>query len=276
MTNPVVDLIGDQTGRIVPVYPSSEKAGIGTAELTLAAGETLRRSAQRGLADPVPDAFLKRHDLIDRTTALHRIHAPESMSEVDVARRRLIYDELFRIQVALVRRKRELEASQIGVGHDPDGVLVDQFLANLAFDLTGAQRRTIDELFGDLVDSAPMHRLLQGDVGAGKTVVAVAGLLAAVQGGHQGALMAPTEVLAEQHFSAVREMVTGLEVNDEGTLTGTRPLGIALLTNRTTAAERRALEEGLATGRVDLLIGTHALIQDSVSFPSLGLVVIDE
>ena len=276
MTNPVVDLIGDQTGRIVPVYPSSEKAGIGTAELTLAAGETLRRSAQRGLADPVPPAFLQRHDLIDRTTALQRIHAPETMSEVDHARRRLIYDELFRIQVALVRRKRELEASQIGVGHDPDGVLVDQFLANLAFDLTGAQRRTIDELFGDLVDPAPMHRLLQGDVGAGKTVVAVAGLLAAVQGGHQGALMAPTEVLAEQHFSAVREMVTGLEVTDEGTLSGTRPLGIALLTNRTTAAERRALEEGLATGRVDLLIGTHALIQDSVSFPSLGLVVIDE
>ncbi len=276
MTNPVVDLIGDQTGRIVPVYPSSEKAGIGTAELTLAASETLRRSAQRGLADPVPDAFIKRHDLIDRTTALHRIHAPESMGQVDHARRRLIYDELFRIQVALVRRKRELEASQIGVGHDPDGVLVDQFLANLAFELTGAQRRTIDELFGDLVDPAPMHRLLQGDVGAGKTVVAVAGLLAAVQGGHQGALMAPTEVLAEQHFAAVREMVTGLEVADPGTLTGTRPLGISLLTNRTTAAERRALEEGLATGRVDLLIGTHALIQESVSFPSLGLVVIDE
>ena len=157
----------------------------------------------------MPETFLKRHNLTDRTTALERIHAPEMMSEVDQARRRLIYDELFRIQVALVRRKRELEASQIGVGHDPDGVLVDQFLANLAFDLTGAQRRTIDELFGDLVDPAPMHRLLQGDVGAGKTVVAVAGLLAAVQGGHQGAFMAPTEVLAEQHYSGVREMVEG-------------------------------------------------------------------
>lgn len=276
MTNPVVDLIGDQTGRIVPVYPSSEKAGIGTAELTLAAAETLRRSAQRGLADPVPKALLKRHNLTDRTTALQRIHAPETMSEVDQARRRLIYDELFRIQVALVRRKRELEASQVGVGHDPEGVLVDQFLANLAFDLTGAQRRTIDELLGDLVDPAPMHRLLQGDVGAGKTVVAVAGLLAAVQGGHQGAFMAPTEVLAEQHYSGVREMVEGLEVEDPGTLTGTRPLGIALLTNKTTAAERRKIDESLGQGRIDLLIGTHALIQDAVSFPSLGLVVIDE
>ncbi|MEM7093928.1 MAG: ATP-dependent DNA helicase RecG [Actinomycetota bacterium] len=276
MTNPVVDMIGDQTGRIVPVYPSSEKAGIGTAELTMAAAETLRRSAQRGLADPVPEPLRRRHDLIDRDTALRTIHAPETMAQVDHARRRLIYDELFRIQIALVRRKRELEESQFGVSHDPDGELIARFFANLAFDLTGAQRRTIDEMLGDLVDPAPMHRLLQGDVGAGKTVVAVTGLLAAVQGGHQGALMAPTEVLAEQHFSAVREMVEGLEVDDPGTLTGMRPLSVALLTNRTTTAERRKLDESLAEGRTDLLIGTHALIQDAVTFPSLGLVVIDE
>jgi len=276
MTNPIVDLIGDQTGRIVPVYPNSEKAGIGTAEISSAVGETLRRSEQRGLADPVPPAFLKRHELIDRAAALHRIHAPDSMGQVNQARRRLIYDELFRIQVALVRRKRELEATTVGVRHDPDGGLVDQFLANLAFDLTGAQRRTIHEMFADLRNKAPMHRLLQGDVGAGKTVVAIAGLLAAVQGGHQGALMAPTEVLAEQHYASVREMVEGLEVTDTGSLMGSRPLTIALLTNRTTAAERRKLDAGLTEGRIDIVIGTHALIQDSVGFPSLGLVVIDE
>lgn len=276
MTNPIVDLIGDQTGRIVPVYPNSEKAGIGTAEISGAVGETLRRSSQRGLADPVPSTFLTRHGLIGRATALTHIHAPDSMAQVNEARRRLIYDELFRIQVALVRRKRELEATTVGVGHDPDGELVDRFLANLAFDLTGAQRRTIDELFIDLRAKAPMHRLLQGDVGAGKTVVAVAGLLAAVQGGHQGALMAPTEVLAEQHYASVRQMVEGLEVEDTGSLMGTRPLGIALLSNRTTAAERRKIDAGLAEGRIDLMIGTHALIQESVGFPSLGLVVIDE
>jgi len=276
MTNPVVDLVGDQTGRIVPVYPNSEKAGIGTAEISAAVGETLRRSGQRGLADPVPAELLARHDLIDRSTALHTIHLPESMTQVDHARRRLIYDELFRIQVALVRRKRELEESQHGVEHDPDGPLVGRFLDDLAFDLTAAQERAIGELLGDLVDPVPMHRLLQGDVGAGKTVVAVAGLLAAVQGGHQGALMAPTEVLAEQHHAGVREMIEGLEVEDPGTLTGTRPLGLALLTNRTTAAERRRIDEGLAEGRIDLLIGTHALIQDAVSIPSLGFVVIDE
>jgi len=276
MTNPIVDLIGDQTGRIVPVYPNSEKAGIGTAEISGAVGETLRRSGQRGLADPVPAEFLARHDLTDRAAALTHIHSPDSMGQVQIARRRLIYDELFRIQVALVRRKRELEATTIGVRHDPDGELVDQFLANLAFELTGAQNRTIEETFADLRAKAPMHRLLQGDVGAGKTVVAVAGLLAAVQGGHQGALMAPTEVLAEQHFASVREMVEGLEVADEGSLMGTRPLGIALLTNRTTAAERRKIDAGLAEGRIDLMIGTHALIQDSVGFSSLGFIVIDE
>ena len=124
--------------------------------------------------------------------------------------------------------------------HDPDGELVDRFLAGLAFDPTNAQRRTIEEMFVDLRATAPMHRLLQGDVGAGKTVVAVAGLLAAIQGGHQGAFMAPTEVLAEQHYSSIREMVEGLEVDidqtlGQGSLMGTRPLSVALLTNRTTA-----------------------------------------
>ncbi|MCL4110559.1 UNVERIFIED_CONTAM: hypothetical protein GTU68_035533 [Idotea baltica] len=264
MTNPIVDLIGDQTGRIVPVYPNSEKAGIGTAEISSAVGETLRRSSKRGLADPVPPQLLQRHGLIDRATALTHIHTPDSIDQVNHARRRLIYDELFRIQVALVRRKRELEASTVGVTHDPDGELVDRFLADLPFEPTNAQRRTIEELFGDLRARAPMHRLLQGDVGAGKTIVAVAGLLAAIQGGHQGALMAPTEVLAEQHYASVREMM------------GTRPLGIALLTNRTTAADRRKIDAGLAEGRIDLMIGTHALIQDSVGFSSLGMVVIDE
>ena len=276
MTNPIVDLIGDQTGRIVPVYPNSEKAGIGTAEISSAVGETLRRSSQRGLADPVPASILARHDLIDRASALNLIHNPESMGQVQLARRRLIYDELFRIQVALVRRKRELEATTVGVTHDPDGELIDRFLSDLPFEPTNAQRRTITEMFADLRAKAPMHRLLQGDVGAGKTIVAVAGLLAAVQGGHQGALMAPTEVLAEQHFATIREMVEGLEVADEGSLMGTRPLGIGLLTNRTSAAERRKIDASLAEGRLDLMIGTHALIQDSVGFPSLGMVVIDE
>lgn len=285
MTNPSVDVISDpdttggekqRPAPVLAIYPNSEKAGIGTREISAAVAETLRRSQQRGFADPVPAEIRHRHDLISRNAAMNQVHQPTTMGEANTARRRLIYDELFRMQIALVRRKRELEATMVGVGHDPDGELVDQFLANLRFDLTGAQQRTIEEIFGDLVDPAPMHRLLQGDVGSGKTVVALAALLAAVQGGHQGALMAPTEVLAEQHYQSIRDMLTGIEVVTETSLLGTRPIGVALLTNKTTAAERRRLSDGLAAGEVDLLIGTHALIQDSVGFPSLGLVVIDE
>ncbi len=277
MTNPIVDLVpGTNTGRIVPIYPNSEKAGIGTSELTAAIGEILRRSAKRGFAEPVPTHLLKRHGLVTRDEAIKLIHMPESMAQVEIARRRLIYDELFRIQVALVRRKRELELTTVGVSHSPDGPLVDAFVSALPFRLTSAQQRTIDEMFADLTAVAPMHRLLQGDVGAGKTIVAVAGLLAAVQNGHQGALMAPTEVLAEQHHLSIRELVGRLEVPDPTTLAGTRPLRVELLTNRTTAAERRKLAAALDRQQVDIMIGTHALIEDGVQFRSLGLVVIDE
>ena len=270
MTNPIVDLIGDQTGRIVPVYPNSEKAGIGTAEISMGIAETLRRSRQRGLADPVPEDLLARHELVDRDTALRTIHEPEALAQVDQARKRLIYDELLRIQVALVRRKRDLEATQVGVEHDPDGPLVERLFGHLPFSPTAAQDRAVNEIFGDLVDPAPMHRLLQGDVGSGKTIVALAGLLAAVQSGHQGALMAPTEVLAEQHYSGIRDLLEGIEVDaEEGSLLPTRPLGVVLLTNRTKAAERRKIDEGLQSGEVDIIIGTHALIQDAVQLLSL-------
>src|SRR5439155_19189330 len=129
-----------------------------------------------------------------------------------------------------------------------------------------AQERAVAEIAADLAGPHPMHRLLQGDVGSGKTIVAVTALLVAVQGGLQGALMAPTEVLAEQHDVAVRELVRDLTVSVEGTLTGDRPLRVELLTNRTTAAERARLHTGLADGTVDLLIGTHALLTERVEF----------
>ncbi|HMK10525.1 MAG TPA: ATP-dependent DNA helicase RecG, partial [Acidimicrobiales bacterium] len=162
------------------------------------------------------------------------------------------------------------------IAHVLDGELVTRFHERLPFPLTGAQRRVIGQIEDDLADPRPMHRLLQGDVGAGKTVVAVSALLVAVQGGHQGALMAPTEVLAEQHALGVRSLLSDLAVPDPTTLTGDRPLRVELLTNRTTAAERRRIAAGLADGSVDLLIGTHALIQEGVALRSLGVVVIDE
>src|SRR5204862_840386 len=166
-----------------------------------------------------------------------------------------------------------------GIRHIVDGELVPRFIECLPFDLTGAQQEAIDEIAGHLAGPHPMHRLLQGDVGSGKTVVAVAAMLAAVQGGYQGALMAPTEVLAEQHHLGVRDLLADLSVPasaDEGSLFDERPLRVELLTNRTPAGERTKLRAALETGAVDILIGTHALLTEGVEFRQLGVAVIDE
>ena len=275
MANPVVDLIGDRTGRIVPIYPQSEKVQLTTWELAGWVENALERAAPRGFADPVPAPVRRRLGLLDRGSALHDIHVPESIADKERARRRLAFDELLRVQVALVMRKRAMERESVGIRHQPGGELVERFHGGLPFPLTAAQRRVIGEIEADLGRPHPMHRLLQGDVGSGKTVVAVTALLAAVQGGHQGALMAPTEVLAEQHAAAVRQMLDGLLV-PAGNLFGERPLSVELLTNRVAGAERRRVLAGLADGSVDLVIGTHALIQEGVEFHSLGVVVVDE
>ena len=276
MTGPVVDLVGDQTGRIIPVYPQSEKSGLLTRDLQTFIEEALKRAAVRGFAAPLPDDVRDRFRFVTRGAAINGIHHPESMQEKDEARRRLVFDELLRVQLELVRRKRRIERETAGLAHSITGDLVTRFHERLPFPLTGAQQRAIAEIGADLALERPMHRLLQGDVGSGKTVVAVSALLAAVQGGHQGALMAPTEVLAEQHHLGVTSMLGDLMVPDPTTLMGDRPLRIELLTNRVGAADRRKILADLIHGRVDVLIGTHALIQDKVEYSSLGVVVIDE
>ena len=277
MTNPVVDLIGRRTGRIVPIYPQSEKAGLSTWEIGAWVEEALRRSQPRGLADPVPEWVLDRYDLVRRGEAIAGIHAPESMAHKEVARKRLVLDELLRVQLALVQRKRHVERTTRGITHVTQGPLLDAFVSRLPFTLTDDQQAAISEIAADLAAPHPMHRLLQGDVGAGKTVVAVWTLLAAVEGGHQGAFMAPTEVLAEQHAAGIRALLDGVEVPDSGTsLFGARPVRVELLTNRVGAADRRRILAGLAAGEVDVAIGTHALIQEGVDFASLGAAVIDE
>ncbi len=276
MTSPVVDLVGNRTGRIVPVYPQSEKAGVTTFDLATFVEEALKRCRPRGFADPVPGSVLDRFDFVTREAALRGIHLPESMAEKDEARRRLVFDELLRVQLELVRRKRRLERETAGVTHETGGELVRRFHEALPFPLTGAQQRVIAEIDADLERAHPMHRLLQGDVGSGKTVVAVTALLTAVQGGFQGALMAPTEVLAEQHHLGVTHMLGELSVPDPSTLLGDRPLRVELLTNTVGAAERRRILADLAAGQVDVVIGTHALIQEAVDYRALGVVVIDE
>jgi ATP-dependent DNA helicase RecG len=274
MTNPVVDLVGDRTGRIVPVYPQSEKAGLMTWQIAGWVAESLRRA--QSFDDPLPSDWRQALDLVGRDWAMHQIHGPDSIPASVKARQRLAFDELLRLQLILVMRKRATERESVGIRHETGGPLVSRFRDGLPFSLTTAQATAISEIENDMTGPHPMHRLLQGDVGSGKTVVAIAALLTAVQGGHQGALMAPTEVLAEQHFSGVSDLVQGLMVPSDQTLLPDRPLRVALLTNRTAAGERSRLNAGLVDGTVDILIGTHALLTESVSFRSLGCVVIDE
>lgn len=276
MTNPVVDRVAESAARFVPVYPQSEKSRVTSWDLARWIEDALGKCEPRGIDDPVPASILSAHSLIGRHDALRKIHLPDSPDDHRVARQRLAFDEVLRVQLMLVGRKAQWERDSAGFSHATTGHLIDGFMSALPFPLTGAQTRTIAEIYKDLAKGQPMHRLLQGDVGSGKTLVAVATMLAAVQGGHQAALMAPTEVLADQHALGIRALLESLKISDAGNLFGDRGLRIELLTNKVRAAERKSILAGLAEGTVDIIIGTHALIQDAVKFKSLGVVVVDE
>ncbi len=279
MANPTVDILGDPDERprpIIAVYPQSEKIDLPSWLVLKAVDETLARCRARGIHDPVSAAMRKKYKLMDRQSALTGIHVPETFAEKEMARRRLAFDELLRVQLVLVMRKRAIERDSVGIQHKTNGQLVSRFYQHLPYQLTGAQQRVIAEIESDLAGPHPMHRLLQGDVGAGKTIVAVAAMLTAVQGGHQGAIMAPTEVLAEQHAVGIRQLLQGLVIPDADSLFGEREVRVELLTSSVTAERRRDVLAGLADGQVDIAIGTHALIQETVVFHSLGVVVIDE
>lgn len=298
MTNPVVDVIvgatgeerdASKVGRVVAIYPASGKAGLTSWEMGGFVEESLRRAGP--LLDPVPETVLVELELVDRTTSYWGIHLPEEMANIAPARRRLVFDEFLRLQLLLALRRRRLEETAAGVRHPinvddldvapgalatPTSSLVRRFLAGHRFTLTSAQRRVLGEIASDMSSALPMHRLLQGDVGSGKTVVALTALLASIDGGRQGALMAPTEVLAEQHLVSIRRDLENLSIHDESVLGGERPLSIQLLTGRLRAKERQAVLDGLASGSVDIVVGTHALLTDDVKFRSLGAVIIDE
>ena len=284
MTNPVVDLVGNRTGGIFAVYPLSAKASITTWEIADMVAEALRRCERRGIADPVPAGLLEAHHLCGRFEALRLIHNPESFADVNRARNRLVFDELLRMQVVLVGRKRERERAGEGISHAVDRALLERFRRRLPFELTAAQSRTVEEILADLAEPWPMHRLLQGEVGSGKTVVALMAMLAVVCGGGQAALMAPTEVLAEQHYLGLSELLRSLDGSgaDLGggagrlNLGGLPPVSLELLTGRIRAGGRGRILAGLAGGGVDMVVGTHALISEGVAFESLGLAVVDE
>ncbi len=278
LTNPVVDVLGRpgtaKTGAIIPIYPQSGKADLSTWEIQPVVATVMEWVGP--LVETLPADVLADLKLVDRTAAYRGVHMPVEMAEARRGQRRLRFDEFLRMQVGLVARKRAIEAEESGIAHVVDGPLVDRFLASLPYTLTGDQQRAIDAIRTDLARPVPMHRLLQGEVGSGKTLVAITALLTAVQGGYQGALMAPTEVLAEQLYAVAQSTLGELSVPSEGTLLAERPVTVALLTNRVGAADRRRIAAGLGHGDIDIVVGTHALLYGDAPFTKLGLAVIDE
>jgi ATP-dependent DNA helicase RecG len=264
-------------GRIVPVYPATEQ--MKTDQLRRLIWDTLTKS--QAVMDPVPEEMTRAMGLMPRHEAIRLIHFPDSKDDVLQARRRLVFDEVFTLQLGLVYRKRKLERTVQGIAHPAPAKdsLAESFVEQLPFRLTDAQRIACDEVASDMTKRFPMHRLLEGEVGSGKTVVALYACLIAIEGGSQAAFMAPTEVLAEQHHLTVKELLDRAFGEDEGrnlfASSSRRPV-VRLLTGSTPAAQREKILDDAARGEVDLVIGTHALIQDAVELPRLGVAIVDE
>jgi len=264
-------------GRIIPIYPA-------TAELSSDGVRRLMWEALRehtAVADPLPDDLRRSLGLLQRREAIRLIHFPESKKDVLAARRRLVFDEVFTLQLGLVYRKRRVERTVRGLRQleSGEGSLAETFMNALPFKPTGAQRRACAAVASDMAKPYPMHRLVEGEVGSGKTVVALYACLVAIAGGHQAAFMAPTEVLAEQHYLTVNELLGRAfgaeEARNLFASISRRPV-VRLLTGSTPEAQRAEILAAATASEVDLLIGTHALIQSSVDIPKLGLAVVDE
>ncbi|NJK49310.1 ATP-dependent DNA helicase RecG [Candidatus Gracilibacteria bacterium] len=247
-------------GRVLPVYPLTE--GV-PADLVRKAVIGAMGALER-IKDPLPVNLKKQYELIGLKDAIANIHFPTDADILALARRRLVFDEFFYLQLGFLGRRHKQRKIETSAVFAPTGQLIEKFNQIIPFNLTDAQNRVISEILNNLNSPTPMNRLVQGDVGSGKTIVAVYAILAALQSGYQAALMAPTEVLAEQHYRKIISWFNLLH------------LPVELLTGSTKVAKRRDIHSQLQTGELPLLIGTHALIQDPVLFRSLGLVVIDE
>ena len=297
LTNQEVELLrGDDRdlvhmGRITPIHPATE--GISTRTIR----ELIWRALDRvgPIADPLPEELVRAEALSSFDRAIRRIHFPESPEELRVALERLKFDELFVLELGVAFRKHRVEGSQLGVAHRPEGELVERLLATVPFEPTAAQHRAMREIGEAMARPRPMNVLLQGDVGSGKTLVALHAALVAIQSGHQAAVMAPTEVLAGQHHRSIAALlgpigaVPYLELGARPDRDVAQPslledpeepkppvVSYALLTASVTGQDRRRVLEGVRTGALDLLVGTHALVQESVEFADLSLAVIDE
>jgi ATP-dependent DNA helicase RecG len=254
----------DEEGTVFPVYPAT--AGLSHRQIRHIVRQNLDTllAAVDDAADYVPEDLRRRLELAGLRDALDWLHRPPTLARAEEARRRLAFDELFILQVLYARARYENREKRQGIAFERKNGLVRPFAESLPFELTSAQKRVLSEISTDMTQPRPMNRLLQGDVGSGKTVVALFAMLRAVENGYQAALMAPTELLAEQHHNTLTEMLAGSPVNVE------------LLRGGLRAAQRREAVERIAGGQAQLVIGTHALIQEDVEFQRLGLVIIDE
>ncbi|AFY80850.1 ATP-dependent DNA helicase RecG [Oscillatoria acuminata] len=267
LDNPQIEVLDESgtieslsVGRVVPIYALTE--GV-TADIVRKAVKSVIPHVKL-LGDPLPDSLRSRYQLMGLQEAVSQIHFPGDRDILEEARRRLVFDEFFYLQLGLLHRRQGLRETQTGAVLSGKGKLINKFYKLLPFKLTNAQQRVIAEILEDLQKPKPMNRLVQGDVGAGKTVVAVVAILAAIQAGYQAAFMAPTEVLAEQHYKKLVNWFNLLH------------LPVELLTGSTKTAKRKQILPQLETGELPVLVGTHALIQDPVNFHKLGLIVIDE
>ncbi|NLC29467.1 MAG: DEAD/DEAH box helicase, partial [Chloroflexi bacterium] len=257
------------TNRIVPVYPLTAK--ITQRWLRRTQFNTVRYWAPR-VNDFLPDELREEAQLSNTSDALLQIHFPESMESLNAAQRRFAFDELFLLQVGVLQQKQQWQ-QLVGHPYEVADEWVAERVATLPYELTGAQKRSLDEIRSDLAKDHPMNRLLQGDVGSGKTIVAVIGMAMVIESGAQAALMAPTGILAEQHYQTIRNLLTNGKDEHPAFLEEGQ---VRLLTGDTGQADRVQIFEGLASGYVKLLIGTHALIEDPVTFQNLQMVVVDE
>jgi ATP-dependent DNA helicase RecG len=255
------------TARLVPVYPLTE--GLTARWMRKLVKRTVDTWAAR-LSDFLPDAILVSTGLISLPRAIEHAHFPDTPEQLEAARKRLAFDELLVLQIGMLRQRRRWK-SQTGRAVEADAAALDTFLASLPYSLTAAQRRALDDVLADVRSGQPMNRLIQGDVGSGKTIVAAAAMFAVTQAGAQAAIMAPTEILAEQHYQNFTRIFADLP---SGGLK--HSVSIHLLTGSTPQSQRETILADAAAGRANILIGTHALIQEGVDFHDLAFVVIDE
>ena len=272
IVHPEVERIEDEaaelihTGRIVPVYPSTgalKKAGITGRALRQLVSRALEMVGDR-IDDYLPDKFRKEIDLQALGNALHLIHYPEKVDDPERARKRLAFDELLDLQYLILKSRKD--KNRISKGHEyaRPGKKVKDFLKALPFRLTEDQKKTTERILADMQADKPMHRLMQGDVGCGKTVVALIASVYAAENGLQTAFMAPTELLAEQHYNNWRQPLEDIGITS------------SLMTGALKAADRRRINEAAKSGDSNIVFGTHAVISDTVQFKELGLVIIDE